>query len=94
MQRPIPTALINTFIFATVLKMIGISVAMLTAYSTSRTLAIDRWGGGMLTGFLLLIVIIPWGQWFGRRNTFPHAQLLTALVLAILMQYLDVIISS
>ena len=94
MDRPIPPALINTFIFAAVLKIIGIFTAMGTAFATSGIFAFDRWGGALISAVILLLIVLPWGRWFGRKIPYTHTQLIIALAVTILFQYGDVLYSS
>lgn len=78
---------------AACLKVVGIFVAMLTAWVNSGDWAINRWWGGLVTGFLLIALLLPWHKRFANPRAI-HVQMIAALIFAIVGHQFDLIQSS
>jgi signal transduction histidine kinase len=93
-QKP-PPLLVITFLIATGLKLVGILVAMVLSAVLVRTPGIDRWWMALLTGFILLLLLVP--LHLSRQRFRPqqfHKRLIMALAFAIFAPQLDLIQSS
>lgn len=85
----------NTFRVAAALKLVGVIVALVTGYLLVEQLMVEKWAVSLLLGTALLLLLLPWPRLFSRRETkMLHVQLITAVFLAIISPYLELIQSA
>lgn len=90
MREPPSQTLMWTFIFAVALKVLGVLIAMMTAYVTTRTWAYERWWMALVSGLFLLGYLSIWRQVQGRFSAeIAHWHLIGGLFMAIMMHQVD-----
>ncbi len=90
-----PPLLLNTFRVAAALKLVGVVVALVTGYILVDVVMFEKWAASLILGIGLLILLLPWPRLFPQRQTwYLHVQLITAVTLAIVSPYLELIQSA
>ncbi len=95
MNHSPPPLLINTFRVAAVLKLVGVFVAIFFGYVLVEVLMIEKWLASLILGFGLLLLLLPWPKlWPQQEGLLNHVQLITAITLAVISPFLELIQSA
>ena len=95
MKHTPPPLLLNTFRVAACLKLLGVFVALFSGYLLVGVVMVEKWLASLILGITLLLLLLPWPKRFPQQESkLVHVQLITAVILAIISPYLEMIQSA
>lgn len=95
MNHAPPPLLMNTFRVAAGLKLVGVLVALGTGYLLVGAVMWEKWAASLILGIALLLLLLPWPHLLpDREPMLIHVQLLTAVALAIVSPYVELMQST
>lgn len=95
MNHAPPPLLLNTFRVAAGLKLVGVIVALVSGYLLVEQVMLATWAASLVLGTALILLLLPWPRLFPQREMkLLHVQLITAVFLAIISPYLELIQSA